>query len=302
MPTIEEIALKKLEALEAVPEAFDKLTVKSQKTVFREILKLIDRLDRKGDQLLINKKNFKLIDDIANKSRGIITDSEYFRGVKQLVNQMDAQMKLNNEYYQGIFENITIPSSASELLRFAKNDAINTLISGSTLTQVYSQPLKKVLQKAVSSGSSWSNTIDEIRMITTGDQERLGLLNRYASQIVRDTFSQADANYTNIINQENNIEWYVYRGGRVRDSRDFCVKRDGKYYHINEVRKWANGDWAGKIPGTNSDNIFTNRGGFQCLHSIMATSIFAVPKDVLKRNMGSGNFYPDADLKKELGL
>ena len=85
-----------------------------------------------------------------------------------------------------------------------------------------------------------------------------------------------------------NLEFYTYQGALQQDSRDYCKRRAGGWFHISEIEKSASESWAGKIPGTNSSNILINRGGFNCNHQYIPVSRDAVPKNVLARAVDQG--------------
>lgn len=92
------------------------------------------------------------------------------------------------------------------------------------------------------------------------------------------------------------VEWYVYRGGVTDTTREFCRKRNGEYFHFKEIMDFAKEDWEGKHPKTTERTIFKYSGGFcnvgdideTCHHVFMPTSISAVPKDAIRRNIAKG--------------
>ena len=48
----------------------------------------------------------------------------------------------------------------------------------------------------------------------------------------------------------------------------------------------------GRIAGTNSSNIFTRRGGWNCRHYFSPLATRQVPKSTLLRNLDNGNWNP----------
>lgn len=73
------------------------------------------------------------------------------------------------------------------------------------------------------------------------------------------------------------LVWYKYIGGVIGTTRDFCLERDGGYYHQSEVESWADEDWEGKIEGTDSENIFSYCGGYNCRHDLIPVDEASVP-------------------------
>ena len=84
-----------------------------------------------------------------------------------------------------------------------------------------------------------------------------------------------------------------YAGGLIKDSRQFCVERDGKFYHLKEVQSWGNiQQWQGRYRRTNEQNIVEWLGGYNCKHVFAFRSLASVPMDVILRNMENGNYTP----------
>ena len=113
-------------------------------------------------------------------------------------------------------------------------------------------------------------------------------------------FAFADRAFSFAQSEDLNPEWFVYRGGLIKDSRCFCKERNGGYFHRFEVESWGSGAdlgacgtgdlWQGAIKGTNSSNIWIVLGGYNCLHSIMPVSSFRVPEADKERARSKG-FY-----------
>lgn len=79
------------------------------------------------------------------------------------------------------------------------------------------------------------------------------------------------------------LSWYRYIGGVIQTSRDFCVDKDGGYFHASEIEEWADEDWDGKIDGTNSETIFVFVGGWNCRHDLIPVLEQSVPESDLQR-------------------
>lgn len=61
--------------------------------------------------------------------------------------------------------------------------------------------------------------------------------------------------------------YYVYQGGIVDDTRDFCKKHNGKAYTKKQIGKMSNGQGL---------NVFKYGGGYNCRHSWFAMSKGAI--------------------------
>lgn len=152
-------------------------------------------------------------------------------------------------------------------------------------------PLKGILNDAVANGKSLKELIEDLELFVLGDKEQLGTLHSYISGLARDTFNIADRQYTRIVAEDIGAIWYFYTRGKVADTREFCIQRNGKYYHHNEISDWGHtpAQWQGRNKNTNDTTIFSYLGGYNCIHSVIPVDESRVPKSVIQRNKSKGN-------------
>ncbi len=144
--------------------------------------------------------------------------------------------------------------------------------------------IKVAVEKAVK-----IKTRDIFTKLVKGGLSRLELIEEM-SQIAGQSFGMASTvidtglaivgrERINDVAQDLGLEWYRYIGGVIRTSRDFCVERDGGYYHKSEVEEWADEDWDGKIPETDASTIFSYCGGYNCRHDLIPVHESSVPDE-----------------------
>lgn len=302
MPTLEAIIKKKVERLETVPDNLAISVKKAQKDIYNEILDLLGKLERKEGMITMSKSNLLLIDEITLKTRKVVLGSDYVDSVQSFVNEFDSQAKINDSFFKKMDVTITEEALTNQMVISAKKNSAELLL-GTPMDAQFLQPIKTLLDDAVSSGASWSKTVANIQTFVIGNEEVDGRLLRYSKQIASDSFATADRAYTNVVADDAGFEWYLYTGGIIQDTREFCAQRNNNYYHYKEVEKWGTlNDWSGRMPNTDSQTIFITCGGFNCKHSLIPTSVFAVPIADVKRNISNGNYNPSEEVAKELGL
>jgi hypothetical protein len=121
---------------------------------------------------------------------------------------------------------------------------------------------------------------------------------RHAKMITTDSLNQYAANYTKIVTEDLGLEYFVWAGALVENSRDLCKELvHKKFIHKSEIPDILSGKIGGKkiptnpktglpygmIPGTDEDNFMVNRGGYQCNHLPAPVSKFRVPKDIREK-------------------
>jgi hypothetical protein len=97
-------------------------------------------------------------------------------------------------------------------------------------------------------------------------------LTRYAQLYARDSFNIFNRNYSQIISNDLDVQYFEYFGQVIKDTRPFCMERVGKTFSKAEIESWASLDWQGKNPNTDKSTIFTYCGGYNCIPFINSSS------------------------------
>lgn len=283
---------------------------KSESGIFNRMLSIVKELETNPDgSIKQTVKNLKLLASVRKTIENEVITDAYIKRVGTLNNQFPAIAQLNNGYFKGI-EAAFNPNK--ELFKeIVKNSIASTSASllDSGIDENVINPIVRIVDDSVTSGSTFSDMVDELRLVIKGDEERLGQLRRYSQQITQDALNQFNASYNETIARDLDLEWYFYSGGRRKTSRPFCKKYAGRYFHKKEVEDFGKridldgtglcggstktNLCTGRIKGTNSSNIFRYRGGYNCKHIYKPTLIDSVPKRVVTRNIEKGYFEPE---------
>ena len=305
---LEEIIKLKIARLDDVPNLYTDGIKQVQKDIMQELLDSLEKLKRDEDgNIKKTKANLAIVEDIVRDLKKIFGRSEYISLTKEFINEFDEQAKITDSFFTKTFGDFDDNKFNELALQKSKEQAYELMAGVPYVTTYLYNPVKSLLTDSIIAGDSYVKTVKAIKQVVQGgtikNKTLEGKLYRYAKQIAYDTFAVADRGYTNNIALDLDIEWYAYRGGLIEDSRDFCIARNGKYFHREEVIAWGKlGNWDGKIPATDEKTIFVYAGGYACLHSILPTSIALVPKDVLLRNIKNGNYKPNEKEKEILGI
>lgn len=312
--TLKEIIIKKSKLLEAIPNKFLTSVEKSQKVLYNEMVVLLNKLEIVDGNLVLSQSNYNIAAKITEDLKTVLLESPYTEAVKDFSKEFDTLKKINDTYFNVAYPEYSAPETGAIIVGNAKRQTVTALLNTS-VDSSFIDPIKSVLDDAITSGASFLETVQNIRLTIEGGEnakgdEVDGKLLKYAKQIAHDNFAIADRSYTNAIADDLESEWFLYDGTEVADSRCFCMQRKGHYYHYKEIQAWGRGekvgecgkDWQGKNANTNESTIFILAGGYNCLDSIMPVSIAIVPLDEIRRAMDLGYFEPSEFERVELGL
>lgn len=158
-----------------------------------------------------------------------------------------------------------------ELLRAVIGiDKDGALISGGYLdalgksVEVRTELRNYVVQSIVNK-RSLSDFQKGFRLLIDGSADIDGVLQRYWRQYAYDTFNQAHEIVSANIAEELELQYFIYQGSIIPNTRNFCRKKAGKVFSKAEAANWKNDpDLIDKK--TVAVYTFLDRGRYNCRH------------------------------------
>lgn len=234
--------------------------------------------------------NRKVLKDAQNSFDRIIAKSRYNDFIEQHLRVIPTINSLNEEYFTSIAKSF---SSNKNFIRSLQNQSIETVNSYLLQDGLAAQiklPLNDILNQNINAGGQFSGMLDQIRTFIKGNDKLEGRLLSYSRNFLRDSLFQYTRAYQQSVTADLGLEFYLYSGGLIDRSREFCIERAGNFYHQKEIEAWASLTWKGKSPLTTESSIFVLAGGFSCAHEIVPVHVSLVPQAVIDRNIESGNY------------
>jgi hypothetical protein len=246
-----------------------------QKELFAKFMSdFVGKLETKQGIIIQSPKNLRLLYDIDKIF--LQFNNQFQKSVlKDFGSDLLKLVDFNNDYYstQGInkkilnnvtdktrwvAESIGIDSkgnikTGSYLDSLSKNDAVKTEIKNYTLNSINSK-------------TDLNTFISGMKDQIVGNKDIPGRLQKYYKQYAFDTFSQTERAISNFYADNLNLNFFIYTGGVISDTRPFCRSRNGNVYSRKEAEKWNKiKPWTGaKLPL----NFFSDMGGYNCRHQL----------------------------------
>lgn len=256
----------------------------TQKALFEQISLLLNKLDLNIDGTIKQSQANRMImaraDEYFNKA---FNQSGYYQSLGNFTDEILSITAANEAYFTTVLDTFSIDAQYLKSLQKQSISQLESLLANEGLESQVKQPILNILNQNINTGAKFSDLNQQVKDFIIGNVEREGRLKSYASQITYDTLYNYSRALQEAISTNSNLQFIVYLGGLVKDSRDFCIEKAGNYYHYKEVEEWASGDWAGKRSGTTESAIFIFAGGYRCEHQIIYVSEFVVPNDVIQR-------------------
>lgn len=248
-----------------------------EKTILDTIISLVEsRFNIQGGKIATDPYAFGIINEIAQRIKQDILNSSYSENVDSYLQNFgrlkETTISLSSSLNQINVSRVALTSIEQQAIQKA-----TTALLGNGLDVNLVEPVKNIIFNHVVSGSSIADMELQLRSYIRGNSERLGQLERYTTQIARDSISQYDGTMQSFIQDSFGLNAYGYEGSLIQDSRPQCVRWVEQFNGVlmiedlkNEI-EWAYNYGSGMIQGTTVDTFAINRGGWNCRH--IATAI-----------------------------
>lgn len=137
------------------------------------------------------------------------------------------------------------------------------------------EEVKKLVAKAVAAGIPMAKLKKALAVKVAGTKKTPGVIERNLGGFVLDAYQVADAVTNREFAKRLDLKYFIYSGGLIETSREFCRKRNGKVFTTEEAEKW---DEDATLPKTKEErdsgvvsdyNPLEDRGRWNCRHRIL---------------------------------
>ena len=123
-------------------------------------------------------------------------------------------------------------------------------------------------QQSLAEGRTFSKFRSGFVKLLRGSEEKLGAVDSFIKQNLYDLFNQYERMVNLQFARDLGLKWFTYEGSLIDTSREFCIKRDGKLFKIEQASRWK---FDKTLPGQNdlaNYNPLIELGRFFCRHHL----------------------------------
>lgn len=189
------------------------------------IMEAIDRVFERFDQVYGGSLMKRLIDDFDQIRKYNYDYFDLFRTVKT-----DRYNKYGQEVDSWLRSSIGLDDKGKPV----QGGYLDNLVNDRTLRD----EIKTMTYNAVSSQMPLSEFTRGIstKLTTTPDAD--GWLTRYYRSYAYDQYQRYDRANNKVFANKLKLDTFIYAGGLIDDSRDFCRERNNKVFTLEEAQKW----------------------------------------------------------------
>jgi hypothetical protein len=294
---ISEILDKKEKFLLSREERLNSVISKMQDQLLSKVTaEIIPKLDITGGKIKNTLNNYRLLQSLDKMYKDFENGSR-LAFVTEIGNTTNGIAALNKSFFTlsmglelpELFEAIVADTSKKIGLRLGLSGG--NIVSGGFLETLIKNEgllleLKQFMAQSVTSQMPMKSFINGMNTLITGSGTETGGIEKQFKRYAHDIYMQYDSAYASTLADKVGMRYFVYQGGLIEDSRDFCVAHNNKVWSITEAEDWINwtpsiGDYpAGyKIKSKHPEDVpsyldypgyspLIDRGGYNCRHYI----------------------------------
>lgn len=291
---VQDIVNKKQEYIDANRSKFESSVISMQEQLFQSFVEnILPELDMKDGQILNTSKNLRLIESLDNLYNDFNSNIQS-KVVTSLGEGLVGLNKLNTQYFNEITLNDTTKKKFDSIVK-KTNELMSTRIGVTSSGEISTggfldsfvtdrtllTDLKQSIIKNVTGQQSLSDFKESVKTTILGTDKVSGGFEKYYRQYAYDTYQQYDRAYGKNMADEFGMNYALYQGGLINDSRDFCRAHENKVFTRDEIQKfdkWRLPEGSKEAPGPGEVpsyiakfpdyNPFVDCGGFSCRHSL----------------------------------
>lgn len=280
----DDLLRERIRRIETIPDRLINSVNALQSELFTELVEILSQLSGRGE---LSAETLELVDQLMEQYYQRLRNGKYGGYVNWFAQEIDAQKNIADEIFGLDFTQIASERSVA-IMATAKKQSVQALIGGDFKTNFINVIRDQALRE-ISGGSTFEQMISSLSSLFTNTERKDGRILSWVKQQASDRFAIADRAYNQVRAGDLGLQFFRYAGGLIKDSREFCVERAEKIYHIEEAKGWAALQWQGKmVPQTTEETILQLLGGFRCNHVAAYISDVLVPPDVMQRAKANG--------------
>jgi hypothetical protein len=297
VPTrITEILKEKQEFINKNRDKLEKSVIKLQDQLLSQVLaEVIPSLDVKDGVILETTHNYRILADLDKVYKDFTKISTSLVG-GQISTTNSTLIEFGKKYFTVVLgENITarfdkIVAGTAKLMNarigleggeMVRGGFMESFLADKTL----GMQIKNYVSKSITGQIDTKEFIKGLTKIINGDEGPGGLEKQY-QRYAYDLYQQYDAAYNSKLAEEFEMNYFVYQGGLIDESRDFCAAHNNKVWSREEAEDWSTwtpslGEYPegyeirSKTPNETPSYLgypgyvpLVDRGGYNCRHML----------------------------------
>jgi len=290
---------EKLTILDTSDKVFAVAVKTVEDSLLQKIIKFLKKFTTRGGNLDKKvKSNQKLLLALNKQIKKILLGTRLQSETGKYLKNFDKIERISKQIISGVNNINAGKLSLSIEKRLAIEEITEGLLNGTNLNRAIGKPIRKILFRHVTRGSTTALAEKELINHIRGSGGKLGSVSRYVRQLSIDALNRYDGTINQKAVEEFGLDGFRFVGSLIVTSAQSCIEmvlgtgRLGKFmkngkYRVKDIPKIIKilSKMSGFIKGTNASNYFINRNHYGCRHTLIPTILLSKDKDSFDENV-----------------
>ena len=258
---------RKVEQLE---QGLDKRVAELQRKLLEELKQIIEWLELDGKTIKNTPGNIRQLnrmDGLMDRFQRDYINTELRAFAEEIV----GVGRMTVGYYEALGQVV----AADQILDMIRNvigvDQSGNLLRGGYLDKLGRSDevrgkLRDYVLQSVIQKRSLSAFQRGLKDLVVGNTETEGALQKYWRQYAYDVFNSIHEIANTTIADQLELKYFIYQGSIIENTRQFCRKRAGKVFSVEETKDWKNDPDLIDKKTKEQYNPLVDRGRYNCRH------------------------------------
>lgn len=195
--------------------------------------------------------------------------------IKSIIVDIDAILNDNDSFYKKtVSKNEVSKSDIKKIInrRLGVNEN-GTLVKEGYMSGIVDDTgirseIQKHIFREMFKQSGFESFKKSLQTLIVGEPEKFGVFQRHYKTFSYDAYAQLNSFTSATYAQKLGLSHFIYNGGLIKTSREFCKKRNAEIFSTKEAEKWKDDPTLTAIENKETYNWLIDRGGYNCRHSI----------------------------------
>lgn len=266
------LSTSRVKLVTQLDKALEREVAKLQREFEREVMEFMTKeLDVKDGKIVNSTRNQAKLFKMEAKAQEF-SDRHSKRVARQMAAGMGKIIVANEAYF---LNQAKVPKQLRNKLRrdllasygYKKVKGKFTIVAGSWLANLAKtdrvfDTVQEIGINAVARGVPLDSFRKQVTKAAFGSG--LGSISHHFRTKAKDTYAQFDRSAHVQYAEELSFRAFIYEGGTIDTTRDFCERNNGKVFLISEAESlWPSQEWSGK---NESYEAMRDMGGHNCRH------------------------------------
>jgi hypothetical protein len=153
---------------------------------------------------------------------------DYFEaGTSKRLNEVTARVNRTMRRRLGLDPDTGKPVQGGQFDRFFDNEPMRTEV-------------KQVVSRGITAKIPMAKMLKQLEVTVTGTPESPGIFSKSLQNLVLDVYQQTDRAVSKEYGTRLKLDTFIYAGGLIETSREFCKRRNNQVFTEDEAANWAN--------------------------------------------------------------